>query len=224
MMFSALWALLRRDVTLSLRDGAGLGTALGFYLIVVTMLPLGLGPDLKLLSRIAPGMLWIALLLAALLSMARLFEADQEDGSLELLATGPVPLEAAVAAKALAHWLTTAVPLALVTPVLGLLLNLDLEANGPLVLTMLAGTPAISFLGSVGAALTLRARRGGLLVALLVLPLYIPTLIFGISAISAILLHTDAFGPSLLILAAISLASLVLAPIAAAAALRMQMG
>lgn len=224
MMFSALWALLRRDVTLSLRDGAGLGTALGFYLIVVTMLPLGLGPDLKLLSRIAPGMLWIALLLAALLSMARLFEADQEDGSLELLATGPVPLEAAVAAKALAHWLTTAVPLALVTPVLGLLLNLDLEANGPLVLTMLAGTPAISFLGSVGAALTIKARRGGLLVALLVLPLYIPTLIFGISAISAILLHTDAFGPSLLILAAISLASLVLAPIAAAAALRMQMG
>lgn len=224
MMFSALWALLRRDVTLSLRDGAGLGTALGFYLIVVTMLPLGLGPDLKLLSRIAPGMLWIALLLAALLSMARLFAADQEDGSLELLATGPVPLEAAVAAKALAHWLTTAVPLALVTPVLGLLLNLDLEANGPLVLTMLAGTPAISFLGSVGAALTLKARRGGLLVALLVLPLYIPTLIFGISAISAILLHTDAFGPSLLILAAISLASLVLAPIAAAAALRMQMG
>lgn len=223
-MFSALWALLRRDVTLSLRDGAGLGTALGFYLIVVTMLPLGLGPDLKLLSRIAPGMLWIALLLAALLSMARLFEADQEDGSLELLATGPVPLEAAVAAKALAHWLTTAVPLALVTPVLGLLLNLDLEANGPLVLTMLAGTPAISFLGSVGAALTIKARRGGLLVALLVLPLYIPTLIFGISAISAILLHTDAFGPSLLILAAISLASLVLAPIAAAAALRMQMG
>jgi len=221
-MIAPFRALIGRDITLALRDGAGLGTALGFYLIVVTMLPLGLGPDMKLLSRIAPGMLWIAMLLAALLSMARLFEADQEDGSLEVLATGSLPLELVVMAKALAHWLTTAVPLALVTPVLGLLLNLDLAANGPLVLTMLAGTPAISFLGAIGAALTLRARRGGLLVALLVLPLYIPTLIFGISAISAILLDTGAFTPSILILTAISLMSIVLAPIAAAAALRMQ--
>ncbi len=221
-MIAPFRALIGRDITLALRDGAGLGTALGFYLIVVTMLPLGLGPDMKLLSRIAPGMLWIAMLLAALLSMARLFEADQEDGSLEVLATGSLPLELVVMAKALAHWLTTAVPLALVTPVLGLLLNLDIAANGPLVLTMLAGTPAISFLGAIGAALTLRARRGGLLVALLVLPLYIPTLIFGISAVSAIVLDTGAFGPSILILAAISLVSIVLAPIAAAAALRMQ--
>jgi heme exporter protein B len=221
-MIAPFRALIGRDIILALRDGAGLGTALGFYLIVVTMLPLGLGPDMKLLSRIAPGMLWIAMLLAALLSMARLFEADQEDGSLEVLATGSLPLELVVMAKALAHWLTTAVPLALVTPVLGLLLNLDLAANGPLVLTMLAGTPAISFLGAIGAALTLRARRGGLLVALLVLPLYIPTLIFGISAVSAIVLDTGAFGPSILILTAISLVSIVLAPIAAAAALRMQ--
>ncbi|MDZ4840860.1 MAG: heme exporter protein CcmB [Hyphomicrobium aestuarii] len=221
-MIAPFRALIGRDITLALRDGAGLGTALGFYLIVVTMLPLGLGPDMKLLSRIAPGMLWIAMLLAALLSMARLFEADQEDGSLEVLATGSLPLELVVMAKAFAHWLTTAVPLALITPVLGLLLNLDLAANGPLVLTMLAGTPAISFLGAIGAALTLRARRGGLLVALLVLPLYIPTLIFGISAVSAIVLDTGAFGPSILILTAISLLSIVLAPIASAAALRMQ--
>ncbi|NJM55387.1 MAG: heme exporter protein CcmB [Verrucomicrobiae bacterium] len=221
-MIEPFRALIARDITLALRDGAGLGTALGFYLIVVTMLPLGLGPDMKLLSRIAPGMLWIAMLLAALLSMARLFEADQEDGSLEVLATGSLPLELVVVAKALAHWLTTAVPLALVTPVLGLLLNLDIAANGPLVLTMLAGTPAISFLGAIGAALTLRARRGGLLVALLVLPLYIPTLIFGISAVSAILLDTGAFAPSILILSAISLLSIVLAPLATAAALRLQ--
>ncbi|MBX9925054.1 MAG: heme exporter protein CcmB [Hyphomicrobiaceae bacterium] len=219
-----LIAVIQRDITLALRDGAGLGTALGFYLIVVTMLPLGLGPDMKLLSRIAPGMLWIALLLAALLSITRLFEADHEDGSLELLATGELPLEIVVAAKAFAHWVTTAIPLAVATPVLGLLLNLDLNANGPLLATMLAGTPAISFLGAIGAALTLKARRGGLLIALLVLPLYIPTLIFGISAISAITLDTGAFEPSILILLAISLMSIVLAPIAAAAALKAQLG
>ncbi len=223
-MMGPLVAIIGRDIKLAIRDGAGLGTALGFYMLVVTMLPLGLGPDMKLLSRIAPGMLWIALLLAALLSMSRLFEADQDDGSIELLATGTLPLEVIVAAKAFAHWVTTALPLAVATPVLGLLLNLDLQANGPLLLTMLAGTPAISFLGAIGAALTLKARRGGLLIALLVLPLYIPTLIFGISAISAVLLDTGAFAPSILILSAISLISIVLAPIAAAAALRAQLG
>lgn len=223
-MTTGFAALVRRDIKLALRDGTGLGTAVGFYLIVVTMLPLGLGPDMKLLSRIAPGMLWIAMLLAALLSMARLFEADYEDGSLDVIATGALPLELAVGAKAFAHWVTTAVPLVLMTPVMGLLLNLDLAGHGPLVLTMLVGTPAISFIGAIGSALTLKARRGGILVALLVLPLYIPTLIFGISAVSAVLLSTGAFGSSILILAAISIVSLVLGPIAAAAALRMQMG
>lgn len=223
-MLAAFAALLRRELRLGMRDGAALGTALGFYLVVVTMLPLGLGPDMNLLSRIAPGMLWVALLLSALLSMARMFEADHDDGALEVLATGPLPLEGVAAAKALAHWLTTAVPLALATPALGLLLNLDIAAIVPLVGAMLVGTPAISFLGSIGAALTLNARRGGLLVALLVLPLYIPTLIFGISAVSAVMLGTDAFRPSMLILSAISLASLVLGPVAAAAAIRVQMG
>lgn len=220
---SAAWTLLMRDLRLAVREGGAVGTALGFYLLVVAMLPLGLGPDLNLLSRIAPGILWIALLLAALLSLGRVFETDFEDGSLEVMALADLPLEVVVAVKALAHWLTTGIPLALLAPVLGILLNLDIAAYGVLVLTMLAGTPAISFLGSIGAALTLRARRGGLLLALLVLPLYVPTLIYGITAISSALTAPDAFVPSLLILSALSLGSLVLGPIAAAAALRIQM-
>lgn len=220
---SGFWTLLRRDLVLAFREGGAVGTALGFYLIVVAMLPLGLGPDLKLLSRIAPGVLWIALLLAALLSLPRLFEADLEDGSLDVLAMGRMPLELVAVAKALAHWISTGIPLALLAPVLGILLNLELGAYPVLVATMLAGTPAISFLGSVGAALTLRTRRGGLLLALLVLPLYVPTLIFGISAISAATLGPGGFAASFLILSAISLAALVVGPLAAAAALRMQL-
>ncbi|WP_334151047.1 heme exporter protein CcmB [Hyphomicrobium sp.] len=220
---SGFLSLLKRDLTLAVREGAALGTALGFYLVVVAMLPLGLGPDLKLLSRIAPGILWIALLLAALLSLPRLLEADHEDGSLEVMATAPLPLELAVAAKALAHWISTGIPLALAAPVLGLMLNLDIALAPALIATMLAGTPAISFLGSIGAALTLKARRGGLLIALLVLPLYIPTLIFGISALGFAGLGQDGFAASFLILSAISVASVAAAPIAAAAALRLQM-
>lgn len=218
-----LRTLLARDIRLAFREGGALGTALGFYLIVVAMLPLGLGPDLNLLARIAAGILWIALLLAALLSLPRIFESDHDDGSLEVMTTGPVPLEAVVFIKALAHWVTTGIPLALLAPVLGILLNLDLAAYPLLVATMLAGTPAISFLGSIGAALTLRTRRGGLLLALLVLPLYVPTLIFGISAISAALMGPSGSDAAFLILCAISLASLVLAPLAAAAALRVQL-
>lgn len=219
---SAFFTLLQRDLGLAWRDGGALGTALGFYLLVVSMLPLGLGPDLNLLSRIAPGILWIALLLSALLSLARLFETDEDDGALDVLAGGPLPLELVAAAKALAHWLSTCLPLALLAPVLGLLLNLDIKAAPALVATLLAGTPAVSFIGAIGAALTLKARRGGLLIALLVLPLYVPTLIFGISAISAGTAGTGGFWPPFLILSALSLAALVLAPLAAAAALRIQ--
>ena len=140
---SAFWTLLKRDLLLQVREGGAVGTALGFYLVVVTMMPLGLGPDLNLLSRIAPGVLWIALLLSALLSLPRIFEADDEDGSLEVIATGDLPLELATAAKALGHWISTGIPLALLAPVLGLLLNLELSAYPVLVATMLAGTPAI---------------------------------------------------------------------------------
>ncbi|MDX2308032.1 MAG: heme exporter protein CcmB [Hyphomicrobium sp.] len=214
--------LLSRDLTLSVREGGALGTALGFYLVVVTLLPLGLGPDLNLLSRIAPGVLWIALLLAALLSLPRIFERDFEDGTLEVLVMGKLPLELTVATKALAHWLSTGIPLALMAPVLGLLLNLELSAYPIMMATMLLGTPAISFLGAIGAALTLRARRGGLLLALLVLPLYVPTLIFGISAISNSAMAPGGPAASLMILAAISLGSVVLGPLAAAAAIRLQ--
>jgi heme exporter protein B len=219
---SAFGALIVRDLRLAVRQGGALGTALGFYMIVVTLLPLGLGADLNLLSRIAPGVLWIALLLSALLSLPRMFGADYEDGTLDLLATGPLPLELVASAKALAHWISTGIPLTLLAPVLGILLNLDIGAYPVLVATMLVGTPAVSFIGAVGAALTLRAHRGGLLIALLVLPLYVPTLIFGMAAIGALLAPGGVMSP-FLILTALSLMAVVLGPIAAAAALRAQM-
>ncbi len=218
----AFLQLVRRDLLLAWREGGAIGTSLGFYLIVVTMLPLSLGPDLNLLARIAPGVLWVGLLLAALLSLGRLFETDFEDGSLEVLATGPLPLEAVAAAKCLAHWLSTGIPLTLMAPLLGLLLNLPPEGYGVLVITMLAGTPAVSFIGGIGAALTLRARRGGVLLSLLMLPLFVPTLIFGIEAVGAAMADNGIFLPAFLILLAISLASVVLAPLATALALRFQ--
>lgn len=219
---SAFMTLVKRDLRLAVRQGGALGTALGFYMIVVTLLPLGLGTDLNLLSRIAPGVLWIALLLSALLSLPRIFGSDYEDGSLDILATGALPLELVAAAKALAHWISTSVPLTLLAPVLGILLNLEIGTYPLLVATMLVGTPAVSFIGAVGAALTLRAHRGGLLIALLVLPLYVPTLVFGMAVISALLGPGGVSSP-FLILTAISLAALILGPIAAAAALRLQM-
>jgi heme exporter protein B len=216
------WAVLRHDLKLALREGSAIGTALGFYLSVVAMLPLGIGPNLELLSRIAPGVLWVALLLAALLSLGRLFGGDEEDGSLEILAMGPLPLELVTVAKSLAHWISTAVPLSLAAPLLGLLLNMEAAAYPIVLVTLLAGTLAVSFIGAICAALTLRSRRGGLLLGLLALPLYCPTLIFGISAISGLSAPGDST-PSLLILLAISLASMVLAPLATAAVLRMRL-
>jgi heme exporter protein B len=219
---TSFWALVRRDLRLAIREGGAIGTALGFFLVVVSLMPLGLGPDLNLLARIAAGILWIALLLAALLSLNRIFEADYEDGTLDVLATGRLPLELVAAAKSLAHWITTGIPLALLAPVLGVLLNLDIRSYPILVATTLAGTPAVSFLGAIGAALTVKARRGGLLLALVVLPLYVPTLIFGISAVSAVM-GPAGTGAAFLILTAISLAAIVLGPVAAAAALRIQL-
>jgi heme exporter protein B len=219
---SAFMTLVARDLRLAVRQGGALGTALGFYMIVVTLLPLGLGPDLNLLARIAAGVLWIALLLAALLSLPRVFGADYEDGSLDILTMGPLPLELVAAGKALAHWISTCVPLALLAPLLGILLNLDLASYPLLVATMLIGTPAVSFIGAAAAALTLRAHRGGLLIALLVLPLYVPTLIFGMAAIGGALSPGGSLQP-FLILTATSLAAVVLGPLAAAAALRAQM-
>lgn len=220
---SPFLALVGRDLRLAVREGGALGTALGFFLIVVTLLPLGLGPDLNLLSRIAPGVLWIALLLSALLSLPRIFETDFEDGALEIMALGAMPLELVAAAKSLAHWLSTGIPLALAAPLIGILLNLEIASVPALVATMLAGTPAVSFLGAIGAALTLKARRGGLLLALLVLPLYVPTLIFGIATVSSAASGTDGFWPSFAMLGALSLGAMVLGPVAAAWAARFQM-
>lgn len=215
--------LVARDLRLAYREGGAISTALGFYLLVVVILPLGLGPDLNLLSRIAPGLLWVALLLSVLLSVDRIFHNDFEDGTLECMSLGSMPLELVAAAKSLAHWISTSIPLVLTAPILGLLLNLPLEAFGPLLLTMIVGTPAISFLGSIGAALTLGIRRGGLLMSLLILPLYIPTLIFGVSAVNAVIIGPAPFGTSFMILVALSLATVVLSPIAAAAAIRVNL-
>jgi heme exporter protein B len=219
----AFIALVMRDLRLAWREGGAIGVALGFYLLVVSIIPLGLGPDLNLLSRIAPGVLWVALLLAALLSADRIFYNDHEDGALEVIALGPLPLEAVAAAKCLAHWLSVGVPLALLAPILGLMLNLDIKGYGPLIATMLAGTPAISFLGAIGAALTLGLRRGGLLLSLLILPLYVPVLIFGVSSMDAVLSGPGSFWTPFMILCALSLAAIALAPFAAAAALRMNL-
>jgi heme exporter protein B len=215
----AFVVLLRRDLDLAMREGSSVGAALGFYLMVVAVMPLGLGPDLALLSRIAAGVLWIALMLAALLSLGRIFEIDDEDGSLEVLATGPLPLELIAAAKSLVHWLTTALPLSLLAPVLGLLLNLEITASPALLGSLIVGTPAISFIGTLCAALTLRSRRSGLLLAVLALPLYVPTLIFGISAANA----AGPSGTSFLLLLAVSLVAVVIAPMATAAVLRLQL-
>ena len=219
---TAWFALLRHEIRVVLREGGAVGTVLGFYAIVITMMPIALGPDLKLLARIAPGIIWIAFLLAALLSLSRLYERDLEDGSLDLMVIGAMPLEAVTFAKSLAHWLTTCLPLAAMTPVMGLFLNIDYSALPLLITTLLIGTIAVSFLGAVAAALTLRARIGGVLIALIVLPLYVPTLIYGITAITALMLTPDDAISPLLMLAAISLIALVIGPVAAAAVLRYQ--
>jgi heme exporter protein B len=216
-------ALLLRDIKLAWREGGAIGTTLGFYLVVVAITPLGLGPDLNLLSRIAAGVLWVALLLASLLSADRIFHNDYEDGTLDMLAMGPLPLPLVAALKSLAHWITTGVPLALLAPILGLLLNLPINAVPWLVLAMLAGTPSVSFVAAIGASLTLGLRRSGVLLALLVLPLYVPVLIFGVATVSAATTGPASPWPPFLMLCALSLASLVLAPIAAAAALRTAM-
>ncbi|MFQ5625293.1 MAG: heme exporter protein CcmB [Methyloligellaceae bacterium] len=220
---SELLSLVRRDLRLAWREGGTISTALGFYLIVVAILPLGLGPDLNLLARIAPGVLWVALLLAALLSVDRIFHNDLEDGTLELIALGPLPLEVVVAAKSVAHWISIGIPLTIAAPVLALLLNLPADAFWVLLLTMITGTPALSFLGAIGAALTLGLRRGGQLLSLLILPLYVPVLIFGVAAMNAVIIGPAPFLSSYLILLALTLATLVLAPVAAAAALRLNL-
>jgi heme exporter protein B len=205
---------------IAVRVGGGALMGALFFLIVVTMMPFAVGPDLKLLARIGPAILWLGALLATLLALDRLFATDYEDGSLDLLMMGKMPLELAIAAKGVAHWLTTALPLVIISPVLGLMLNVELKAMGVVALTLAAGTPALTFIGLIGAALSVALRRGGLLLAVLVLPLTIPVLIFGVSAANAGIAGPEPFGPPFTILCALSLMSLVVGPFAAAAALR----
>jgi len=217
---NAFTAIMLRDMRLSIRVGGGALMGALFFLIVVTMMPFALGPDLNLLARIGPAILWLGGLLATLLALDRLFATDHDDGSLDLLMMGGMPLELAVAAKAIAHWLTTGLPLVIISPVLGLMLNVELSAMGAVALTLLAGTPALTFIGLIGAGLSVALRRGGLLLAVLVLPLTVPVLIFGVAAANAAIVGPAPFGPPFTILCALSLASLVLGPLAAAAALR----
>ena len=215
-------ALLLRDLRLAVRAGGGFGLGLAFFLIVTILVPFGVGPETALLSSIAPGILWLGALLACLLSLDRIFALDWEDGTLDLLATAPLPLEAVVSVKALAHWLTTGLPLVLVAPLLGVLLNLAPQGYLWLLISLALGTPALSVLGTFGAALTVGLKRGGLLLSLLVLPLYVPSLILGAEVARRGALGLELTTP-LLLLAGISAGAIALLPFASAAVLRVNL-
>jgi heme exporter protein B len=218
-MTRIFFALVARDLRLASRIGGSGALGLVFFLMIVTLVPFALGPDLNLLSRVGPSIMWIAAVLATLIGLDRLFQADDEDGSLDMMRGSPAPLEIVVLAKMTAHWLTTGLPLALAAPLFGLLLALTPEAMLSSSVTLLIGTPALTFIGAIGAALTASIRRGGLIVAVLVLPLMIPTLIFGVAATDAASGAILARAP-LLILAALTLAAGAIGTIGAAAALR----
>ena len=215
-------ALLTRDLRLATRAGGGFGLGLAFFLLVAVLVPLGVGPEMAVLGRIAPGILWLGALLACLLSLDRLFALDCEDGSLDLLATAPIPMEGVVAIKALAHWLVTGLPLVAVSPVLALLMNLPGPGYMWLVVALAGGTPALSVIGAFGAALTVGVKRGGLLMGLLVLPMEVPTLIFGAEVVKRGAAGLDPTLP-LLLLAGLSAAAVALLPFAAAVALRVNL-
>ncbi len=215
-------ALLIRDLRLAMRAGGGFGLGLAFFLLVAILVPLGVGPEGATLARIAPGILWVGALLACLLSLDRIFALDFEDGSLDLLATAPIPLEGVVAVKALAHWLVTGLPLTVVAPVLGILLNLPGPGYLWLVVSLAAGTPALSVIGAFGASLVVGVKRGGLLLSLLVLPLYVPTLVFGAEVVRRGAMGLEVATP-LLLLAGITAGAWAALPFAAAAALRVNL-
>lgn len=215
-----LLALFAREWRLAVRVGGGAPMGALFFLIVVTVVPFGVGPDLALLSRIGPAILWIGALLATLLSLDRLFQVDRDDGGLDLILMGETPLELVVLVKCLAHWAATGLPLVVVSPLLAVFMNMEPLAIGATTLTLLVGTPALTFTGAIGAALTVTLRRGGLLLAILVLPLTVPVMIFGVSAATAVLYAGVPFSAPFSILAALGLFAMVLGPIAGAAALR----
>jgi len=214
-------ALLRRDITLAFRAGGGAMLAVAFFGTIAALVPLGVGADLPLLGRIAGGILWVAAALSALLSLDRLFQADFEDGGLDLIALSPLSLESAAGLKILAHWLTTGLPLTLISPLLGLFFNLPLEGYAALVGGLAIGTPALSAVGAIGAALTLSVRRGGLILALIVLPLVTPAVIFGAGAVLTAL--EGGGTAAILFLGAFSLGAVALSPFATAAAVRLNL-
>lgn len=218
-MFRALKAVFWRDVRLALRQGSDLVLALVFFLIAASLFPLGVGPSPETLAGIAAGVVWVLALLSVMLSLDRVFQSDYSDGTLELMAMSPTPLMLMALAKALAHWVTTGLPLTILAPVVALMLNLPSEGFGPLIFGLALGTPVLSLIGAIGGALVLGARRASLLTALLVLPLYIPVLIFGVSAVDAALAGFP-WKAHMLILGSILAATLPLAPLAMGAALR----
>jgi heme exporter protein B len=217
---TALAALFRRDVVLAVRIGGGALMGVLFFLIVVSVMPFALGPDLNLLSRIGPAVLWLGALLATLLGLDRLYEADREDGTLDLVVAAGHPLELIVVVKCLAHWTATGLPLVIAAPFFALFLAMPPATILTTMATLAVGTPALTFLGSIGAGLTVSLRRGGLLVPILILPFAIPVLIFGVSASTAILFDPAAFRTPFLLLAAVSLVAAVVGPVATAASLR----
>jgi heme exporter protein B len=219
-MSAALRAVFVRDLTLAFRAGGGAGIGVVFFLAIVIVVPFAIGPDLPLLARVGPAVLWIGALLATLLGLERIFSADHDDGSIDLLVLAPLPLELIAAAKGAAHWVATGLPLVLAAPLFGLLLGVEMSVLGAVMLTLLLGTPALTFLGLVGAALAVALPRGGLLVAVLIVPLTIPVLIFGVAAGAAAAGGALPFASPLKFLAALTLAALVLGPVAAAAAIR----
>jgi len=219
-MVTAFFSLVGRDLRLALRGGIGSLVAVVFFVIAVALFPLGIGPESALLERVAPGVLWVCALLATMLSLGRMFDEDYEDGSLEVTTLGPLPLEVVVLAKVLSHWLTTGLPLMIAAPALAVLLNMSTEGFAVLMISLFLGTPILSLIGSVGAALTVGLRRGGVLISLLVLPLYVPVLIFGVGAVEGAIFGLGA-SANLLILAGGLLVALALTPWASAAALRM---
>ncbi|MEM8977852.1 MAG: heme exporter protein CcmB [Pseudomonadota bacterium] len=212
-------ALFWRDLKLAVASGGGVWLTCVFFAILVVMIPFGVGSERGVLVRIAPGVIWVAALLATFLSLDRIFASDAEDGSLEVLAQSPLPLEALTLIKALAHWITTCVPLVVIAPILGAMLGMPFVSLGPLVLSLLLGTPALSAIGTFGAALVLFVARGGMLLSILVLPFAFPTLIFGTTAITSVLSGSGEMTPFLM-LAGISLGSVGLMPFASSAVLR----
>ena len=214
------WILVQRDLLMAWRRSSDIFSVVMFFVLAVVLFPLGVGPELDTLRKIAPGIIWVAALLAAMLSLDQLFQSDADDGSLDLLLLAPIPLETIVIAKCCAHWMVTGLPLILVAPILGILLNLPLSGLAVMILTLVISTPTISLLGSVGAALTIGARRGGVLVALLILPLLTPILIMSANAVDLALVGLN-YTPLIALLGAFFLICLVICPFVAAAALRL---